>query len=81
MGYIHYTWTYITHIYQNSYSIKPPIYIYYNKMPSIAYQKNKISALKWHDANLDKVRAWARKYKQNKDAYKRELKIFYNILL
>ena len=50
-------------------------------MPSILYTKNKENALRWKHKNLDRCRELARKYKNNKGAYQRELKAFYLILL
>jgi hypothetical protein len=48
-------------------------------MPSLQYQKTKQYSLAWKSRNIDRVRELARKYKRNKDAYKKVLKEFYMI--
>ena len=58
--------------------LKPISYIY-TTMPSIKYIKNKECVLRWNAKNMDRVRELARKYKNNKYNYRRELTAFYMI--
>lgn len=50
-------------------------------MPSPSYAQNKKHFYKWRENHIEKSREYNRKYELKRSRYKREAKIFLNILL
>ena len=47
----------------------------------VGYEANKAHIYKWREKNIEKYRTIGRLYKRKMDAWKKESKIFLNILL